>query len=316
MWELRAPQRVAATKKSKIEAGVKRTMATVITVMNMKGGVGKTTVAIHLGGCLTSYIINPSYGYKVLLIDYDPQFNLSQAYLKSKAYFALEDQRRTTLGVLLGNEELNPYQLQVPGNHEPPKVADIAHPVFRFNNGALLDLVPSTLDLMYVALGQSSAQLTPMEERFSKFISECREVYDVVIIDCHPAGSIFTKTSLRNSDHVIIPVMPQRYSVRGIGLMLNFIEAKKQGSTGPTPHILFNAVPRVGITAEEAAIRANPRFGDKCLANTLKRLKAFAEPEEGAGFVWKSKKPYSGVATKNLLAVVHEIHNRLGIKAP
>lgn len=54
--------------------------------------------------------------------------------------------------------------------------------------------------------------------------------YDLIIIDCHPAGSLFTKTSLRYSDDVLIPVLADSsYAIRGIGLMMNFINAKKAG---------------------------------------------------------------------------------------
>jgi chromosome partitioning protein len=87
---------------------------------------------------------------------------------------------------------------------------------------------------MYVALGRGDAQTQAMEERFEKFIAEASTLYDLVFLDCHPAGSLFTKTSLRNSDHVLIPVMLQRYAVRGIGLMMNFIAAKKAGIKAPT----------------------------------------------------------------------------------
>lgn len=209
---------------------------------------------------------------------------------------------------------LNPYQLQVLGNQSPPKVADVVARIYTMTNGSYLDLLPSTLDLMYVALGQSSAQLKPMEERFEKFLAECREKYDLVIIDCHPAGSIFTKTSLRNSDHVVIPVMPQRYAVRGIGLMMEFINEKKQGTKGPTPHILFNATARTGASPEETAIRGNPAFASKCAQNTLHRFSAFSEPEAGVGFVWSSKKPYSKAARQNLLTVTQELQVRLGVQ--
>jgi chromosome partitioning protein len=99
-----------------------------------------------------------------------------------------------------------------------------------------------------------------MEERFQKFIAQCKSIYDLVFMDCHPAGSLFTKTSLRNSDHVLIPVVPQRYSQRGIGLMMDFIAAKSNPGTAPTPHILFNATPRNGIAIEETEIRANAEY--------------------------------------------------------
>lgn len=289
-------------------------MGKVLTVMNMKGGVGKTTVSANIAAASAAYLLNKDRPLKILIVDYDPQFNLSQVFLDSKKYFQLEDQKKTILSVLLENDtELNPFKLQVPGNESPPSVKDLATRVFTYKNGSSLDIVPSTLDLMYVALGQAETQLKPIENRFQKFIAECKELYDLVIIDCHPAGSLFTKTSLRNSDAVLIPVMPQRYAVRGIGLMMNFIASKKLGVVGPTPYILFNSTKRIGISKEETQIRANPHFSGYCLTHTLKRYAAFAEPEDGKGFAWQSKKAYSTEACRNLLSVIRELHGKLGI---
>ena len=216
-------------------------MGRVVTIMNMKGGVGKTTVAMHLAGAIARYHY-PGYEKikKILMIDYDPQFNLSQAHIPSKIYFELESQRKTTLGILMDDDaNLNPYEIQVPGNHTPPGVADVRHEIINFINGGCLHIVPSTLDLMNLALGHSSVKLSPMEERFDKFIDECKSIYDLIVIDCHPAGSIFTRTSLKNSNFVLMPVAPERFAARGIGLMLKFIQAKK-GSVPPVPLILFN----------------------------------------------------------------------------
>ncbi len=288
-------------------------MGVVVTVMNMKGGVGKTTVAMHLAGITARYSLGAEARRKILLIDYDPQFNLSQAFLPASTYFPLEKARKTTIAILIDDDtNIDPYHLQVPGNHTPPKVADVATRVFTYKDGGCLDIVPSTLDLMYVALGQSDNQIQPIEERFEKFIVECRSVYDIVYIDCHPAGSLLTKTSLRNSDHVVIPVAPQRYAVRGIGLMMKFIAAKKQGTVGPKPHILFNGMPRIGTAPEEVKIRGDSELGTYCMDNTLKKYTAFSDPEEGKGFVWVSKKPYSTEAFNNLVAVAKELLSRIG----
>jgi hypothetical protein len=106
-------------------------MGTVITIMNMKGGVGKTTVAAHLAGVSSRFLLGGK-PRKVLVIDYDPQFNLSQAFLLPKTYFELEKARKTILSVLLDDDvNLDPYQLQVPGNHSPPKVGDLVNRVPR-----------------------------------------------------------------------------------------------------------------------------------------------------------------------------------------
>lgn len=289
-------------------------MAAVVTVMNMKGGVGKTTVAAHLGGMLATY----EYGGRrrsVLLVDYDPQFNLSQAWLPTRIYLDLEKKRRTMLAVLVDDPAgLNPYQLQVPDSAVPPRLADLEYVLYLPTAvRGKLAIVPSTLDLMFVALAEPDKKTKVIEDRFTKFIKAARDAYDVVIIDCHPAGSLFTKTALQNSDHVLIPVVPEKYSLRGVGLMMRFIEEKKSSAATPTPHILFNRVPRAGLSTEERSIRADPDYTAKCLAETLRLFKVFSDPEEGVGFAWRSGKPHSTRAWKNLYAVVREIVSRLNI---
>ncbi len=272
----------------------------------MKGGVGKTTVAMHVAGIAAAYSAK-----RVLAIDYDPQFNLSQSLLPAKTYFDLEKKKSTVLSVLVeSGQDLNPYKLQIPGNEKPPTVKSLVARVQTFKPG-YLDLLPSTLDLMYVALGDLETSSAPIENRFRSFIDECRSLYDLIIIDCHPAGSIFTKTSLRNSDHVLIPVAPQRYSLRGIGLMMSFVEAKKQGAAGPTPHVLFNCTSRVGVSTQETQIRADAKFAGFCMTHTLKRYAALAEPEGGQGFVWFSRKPYSNEALRNAISVTKEFLQRI-----
>lgn len=289
-------------------------MGVVLTVMNMKGGVGKTTVAMHVGGALGLYKWKEKSTRKVLLIDYDPQFNLSQAYLSSADYFALEKARKTILSVLQDDPtKLDPYKIQVPGSIDAPPVSGLAKNLWKYPSGSRLDLVPSTLDLMYLALGRADAQVTVIEDRFKSFISECRSKYDLTIIDCHPAGSLMTKTALGNSDHVLIPVVPERYAVRGIGLMLDFINAKKHGSNGPQPHILFNRVPRTGPTPQELEIRSDTKYKQYCLTNTLKKYSAFSDPEGGNGFVWVSSKPYSHQAKRNIQVVSYEIGEKTGV---
>lgn len=285
-------------------------MGIVCTVMNMKGGVGKTTVTAHLAGAFALSKIAERQR-KVLMIDYDPQFNLSQAYIPAAKYFELLKKRKTCLSVLIDDEtDIDPFNLQVPGNNTPPSVKSLAFPVY-----SSLDLIPSTLDLMYVALGQSDVRTRPLEERFSKFISECKKIYDLILIDCHPAGSVLTKTSLQNSDHVLIPVVPQKYAVRGIGLMLQFIKSIAPGASGPIPHILFNCIPRTGdLPSEIAEIQKDPKFSANCMAKDLKKYSAFADPVDGKGFAWFSSKPYSSEAWRNLYNVATEFQTRTGMK--
>lgn len=276
-------------------------MASVITVMNMKGGVGKTVVAAHLAGMLSMYEFHGKRR-RVLVIDYDAQFNLSQMFVPANTYVTLEKAHKTSLAILQDDEiDVNPYVLQVSGNRTPPPVKNLTH-----NINTHLDIVPSTLDLMYVALGQTTARTEPMEERFRKFVENCKKLYDVIIVDCHPAGSILTKTALQNSNHVIIPVAPSPFAARGIGLMKRFLELSTAA-----PHVLFN-LEKKKPSSSQLNIRGNPHHTQHCLATTLQRFKAFDDPLGGDHFVWHSKRPHSSRAYYNLHAVVNEIVARTG----
>ena len=281
-------------------------MGTVVTVMNMKGGVGKTTVCAHLAGLFARYKIQGKSN-SVLVIDYDAQFNLSQLFLRGKRYPPVEQARKTSLRILLDNEvDLDPFKLQLPSTSNPPAVAEIVHPIYR-----RLDLIASTLDLMYIALGMSDGRLDIFESRFAAFIEECRDVYDVVLIDCHPAGSILTKTALQNSDHVLIPVVPEAFAVRGVVLMRTFIDKVRGNGTRPGSHILFNKAPRTGVRREETRIRGSAVYGPMCLTQTLKNYGVFRDPSEGQSFVWLSKKAWSTQAFYNLLVVGRELSARI-----
>lgn len=277
--------------------------------MNMKGGVGKTTVAMHLGGMIGLGCI-PGGPRRVLLIDYDPQFNLSQAWIDPERYATLERANRTTLSILQDDDaDLDPFELQVPSSRRAPDPESLVENLYSSEDGHL-DIVPATLDLMYIALGEADSPTAVIRHRFADFIEKCRHLYDYTIIDCHPAGSVFTRTSLQNSDHVIIPVVPGNYSSRGVALMLKFIAATGVGNSGPIPHILFN-LSSGRPSADVRAIRAHPRLGRHCIRLSLRRYKAFSDPVAGHGFVWYSKRPYSIRAFINLHGVVREIISRI-----
>lgn len=283
----------------------------VVTIMNMKGGVGKTTVACHLAGMAAREKIRSNKSSKILLIDYDPQFNASQTFLKNKIYFDLEKQRKTSLSILMDDPaKIDPFSIPDISVFPPPNVSDLAYKVAGFEEN--LDIVPSTLDLMYVALGQPARNGSIIKKRFEDFIINSKKNYDLVIIDCHPAGSLFTQTALSGSDHVLIPIKPDNYAVRGLGLMTRFIEGRGPQQTPIKTHILFNQVSRSGPrSAMETSIRSTEQFRDLCLKATLKFWTHLKIPTEGENFVWDRKVAYSDEVLKNLRSVFSEFLGRL-----
>lgn len=285
-------------------------MATVLTVMNMKGGVGKTTVACHIAGIAAREPLGRAHPLRVLLIDYDPQFNASQLFLEPKTYFRLEDEYKTNLSILMDRAtDVDPFSLQDIGHFPPPKVSSIAHNVFG-SGRSLLDIVPSTLHLMYVALGQPGRSLPIMKDRFASFIAQARSAYDLIILDCHPAGSVFTQTSLGVSDHVLIPVKPENFAVRGLGLMKQFVDGRGPAEPKVKSHILFNMTGK-NRSSEENTIRLDTKFGPLCLKNTLRKRSHYGMANQGKNFVWDRRVAYQPAAMENLRRVGIELLGRI-----
>lgn len=159
-------------------------MARIYTIVNQKGGVGKTTTAINLGAYLGAY------GQKVLLIDLDPQTNATSCLgVEKKAI------RAGTYEVIIGNTDLTSTIL-----HNP-----------RFK----LSIVPST-----PGLAGAEVELIAMENREFRLrdaISTVKDRYDYILIDCPPSLSILTVNGLvAAQDGVLIPVQCEYLALEGL----------------------------------------------------------------------------------------------------
>ena len=153
-------------------------MATVISLLNHKGGVGKTTSSIGIGAGLVRL------GKKVLLMDLDPQANLTLS-------LGVPRQKITIYEALRGESELVPYTAK-----------------------ENLDVIPSTLDL-------SGAEMELINEAGREYILKetlepLQEEYDYIIIDCPPSLGLLTLNSLTSSNYVIIPLQTEFLALQGL----------------------------------------------------------------------------------------------------
>ena len=171
-------------------------MGKVISLVNQKGGVGKTTTSINLSSSL-GYL-----GKKVLLIDSDPQGNSS-----------------TGLGVNRSNVELGIYDV-IMGN------ADIKDTIIKtkFKN---LSVIPAMInlagtDIELVQRG-SKDQEFKMGEQLKNALDKIRDKYDFIIIDCLPSLGLLTTNALAASDSVLIPVQCEFFALEGVTQLLNTI---------------------------------------------------------------------------------------------
>ena len=177
-------------------------MGKIISLVNQKGGVGKTTTSINLSASLAVL------GKKVLLIDLDPQGNSTTGVGLNKG-----DVNKSIYEVLMGSVDINEA---------------IFHTRYK-----RLDLLPSTIylagiDLEFFEMSKEDSAFMKSNQLKNK-LDLIKDQYDFIIIDCPPSLGTITSNALTASDSVIIPVQCEFLALEGIMQLLNSImRAQKQ----------------------------------------------------------------------------------------
>ncbi len=168
-------------------------MGNVIAIANQKGGVGKTTCAINLGGALASL------GHEVLCIDLDPQANLTVG-----------------LGIDLNTVERSIADVLIDSN---VTLGSIIRPT----KTKKVDVAPATLELSAAEVELFNAIGREMALR-DKLARDVVDRYDYVLIDCPPTLGLLTLNALVAANGVIIPVQTQYYALKGVAALLKIIK--------------------------------------------------------------------------------------------
>lgn len=149
--------------------------AAVVSVMNMKGGVGKTTVSAHV-----MRVLYHALGKKVLLIDLDPQFNLTQCVITGANYASLKSTNKTIFSIMEPPSKVGLFDVATT-SHAPPLVEDVNYRLRFFTDGtAYIDLVAGNFELVKYSLIDDKNKLSMVKERFLRFVSDCKAKYDLV----------------------------------------------------------------------------------------------------------------------------------------
>ena len=167
-------------------------MGKIIAIANQKGGVGKTTTTVNLAASLG--VLEK----KVLLIDADPQANATSG-----------------LGIDTDNVQIGTYQLLEHSISAQEAIVSTDSPN--------LDLIPAHIDL--VAIEIELVDKDGREYMMKKAISELRENYDYILIDCAPSLGLLTLNALTAADAVIIPIQCEYFALEGLGKLLNTIKS-------------------------------------------------------------------------------------------
>jgi len=170
-------------------------MGKIISIVNQKGGVGKTTTAVNLAAAIGMS------GKKVLLVDADPQGNTTSGYGINK-----KESQKTSYELLIGKLS-----------------ADAATVKTEFKN---VDVVPSSINL--AAAEVDLIEINHRESQLKMALSTVRERYDYIFIDCPPSLGLITINALNASDTVLVPIQCEYYALEGLSQLIQSVRTIKK----------------------------------------------------------------------------------------
>ena len=174
----------------------------IISVINQKGGVGKTTTVINLAAGLSSQ------GKKILVIDLDPQGNATTGLGLSN----LENSSETIYGVLNGTKSISEVIKKT-----------------KFEN---LDIITSNVDLsgLEVETAGDSKRAFILKDKLTAYLNDSKKSnrnYDYIFTDCPPSLSLLTVMALVSSNSLIVPLQTEFFALEGLTQLIKTIERIK-----------------------------------------------------------------------------------------
>jgi chromosome partitioning protein len=190
-------------------------MAKTISVINMKGGVGKTTLSFNIAFQLAKS------GKKVLLVDLDPQSNATIVSMSSTELAGHKQHKKTVVDALM-----YAYKPIAPVRKLTPAPLNVSDFVFSrsVDANSSFDIIPSDLT---VSTMLRSVPLGPydLEHLLS---AQAKAIYDYILLDCAPTYSTLTNMALNTSDGVLIPMISDSFGEWGTNLMRDVLDDHKE----------------------------------------------------------------------------------------
>lgn len=225
-------------------------MARVISVSNHKGGVGKTTLVANLGFALAR-------NFKILLIDLDPQANLSSGLGFENCEENIEKYFKEVIHFRL--PEVNPYTIN-----------------------SYIDIIPGKIDL--IKIENQLHDTLRAEFVLKEILLPLKSKYDLIIIDCPPSFNLLTINALHSSNLILIPAKPEIFSIHGVDHIINF------ANENAIPFkVIFNQVNIRSILHKETIQNTKQQYNGNQMNHTIRNTVVLAEAFENAQNIFSYK---------------------------
>ncbi len=235
-------------------------MGVIVSVVNQKGGVGKTTTAVNICAALGEK------GKKVLLVDLDPQGNATSGY-----------------GISKKNLEITSYDVVMTNVRPEEAVINTT-----YKN---VSIIPATAEL-----AEAEIHLLQIEQRnhqLKKALIQLKESYDIIVIDCLPSLGILAVNALIASDKFIVPMQCEHYSLEGLAQLLSTVKKIKKTANKNLMlmGIVFTMLDKRLLQSNEIMRDIKKNFPPSAIFNTVipRNVRISEAPSHGMPVIYYDK---------------------------
>jgi chromosome partitioning protein len=276
-------------------------------MINMKGGVGKTTLATQIAWYATVRLDK-----KVLLIDLDPQANASQSVMSPQRYVTYLDKGGLTVADIF--EQFTPTGTATGS----PRKLDLGKVIFhrvKYTDGSLLDIVPSRLELSWTLRNP-----TGKETLLPRFVAKVEKDYDLIIVDCSPTDSILTDAAYFCSRYILVPIRAEFLASIGFPLLDRSVRAfqmRHEDHVIGVVGLVFNDYARGNVKRENRLARRDvqqkaSQYGWYVFRNDIPHSDSYFRSARDGMSIGSTKGVHSQVKTE-FEAFAQEFFPRIGL---
>lgn len=269
-------------------------MSKVISCINLKGGVGKTALAVNFAAYCGTIKRK-----KTLLIDLDPQTNASFSCIGVEKWEEISKTKGTIANIM-----------GVRTTRVASENCDVKEVIVKnvFRN---VDLIPSHLEMFTIDL--DIAARVGRERVLEKALGEVKNNYDIIVCDCPPNLTIPTQNAIAMSDYFVVPVSPDYLSAIGIALLLTRVREFCSDLGRPEltcAGIVLSRVGRRSIFRSSSNITIRSQYPELVLDNELTERSAVAESAEKQKPIFEMQ---DNTAAREFKGACQEIFNSMGV---